>query len=170
MDNMMAEFEELGEKEDYNEVVTNITYVLYFIKLFNFFIFIRQSTMWCASSCHEISCISPSSKSATSSQSGSPHTGADSAQMSSNHFPSLHDIVLIYQPIVFESHSIFILFPRPNLSEFDYLNFGKQYQIFQKLLAVYDMEPDNFPRFNQRTLLTLFWIATQTTLSPVVYS
>lgn len=35
---------------------------------------------------------------------------------------------------------------RPNLREMDYMNYGKQYQIFQKLLAVYDVEPDNFPR------------------------
>ncbi len=39
-----------------------------------------------------------------------------------------------------------MLFIRPNLREVEYLNYGKQYQIFQKLLAVYDIEPDNFPR------------------------
>ena len=27
-----------------------------------------------------------------------------------------------------------------------YENYGKQYQVFQKLLAVYDTEPDNFAR------------------------
>jgi hypothetical protein len=40
-----------------------------------------------------------------------------------------------------------MFFRRPNLKELDYMNFGKQYQIFQKLLAVYDVEPDNFPRY-----------------------
>ena len=33
-----------------------------------------------------------------------------------------------------------------NLPESDYNKYGKQYQTFQRLLAVYDMEPDNFPR------------------------
>lgn len=32
-----------------------------------------------------------------------------------------------------------------NLPESDYNKYGKQYQTFQRLLAVYDMEPDNFP-------------------------
>jgi hypothetical protein len=36
---------------------------------------------------------------------------------------------------------------RTHLSEKDYNNYGHQYQIFQKVLAVYDVEPDNFPRF-----------------------
>lgn len=35
---------------------------------------------------------------------------------------------------------------RDHLGEKDYQNYGKQYQIFQKVLAVYDVEPDNFPR------------------------
>ena len=45
---------------------------------------------------------------------------------------------------------------RPNLKELDYMNFGKQYQIFQKLLAVYDVEPDNFPRSSVNEFL-FFW-------------
>lgn len=36
---------------------------------------------------------------------------------------------------------------RKNLSESEYNNYGRQYQTFQKLLAVYDIEPDNFPRY-----------------------
>lgn len=35
---------------------------------------------------------------------------------------------------------------RRDLSESEYGNYGKQYQTFQKILAVYDTEPDNFPR------------------------
>lgn len=29
----------------------------------------------------------------------------------------------------------------------EYDNYGKQYQTFQKIIAVYDTEPDNFPRY-----------------------
>jgi len=29
----------------------------------------------------------------------------------------------------------------------EYENYGKQYQTFQKIIAVYDTEPDNFPRY-----------------------
>ena len=29
----------------------------------------------------------------------------------------------------------------------EYENYGKQYQTFQKIIAVYDTEPDNFPRW-----------------------
>ena len=36
---------------------------------------------------------------------------------------------------------------RKNLSESEYNNYGKQYQTFQRILAVYDIEPDNFPRY-----------------------
>ena len=32
------------------------------------------------------------------------------------------------------------------MSESEYINYGRQYQSFQKILAVYDTEPDNFPR------------------------
>lgn len=29
----------------------------------------------------------------------------------------------------------------------EYENYGRQYQTFQKIIAVYDTEPDNFPRY-----------------------
>ena len=32
------------------------------------------------------------------------------------------------------------------MPETDYLRFGAQYQSIQRVLAVYDTEPDNFPR------------------------
>lgn len=37
---------------------------------------------------------------------------------------------------------------RKHLSGAEYQNYGRQYQTFQKILAVYDTEPDNFPRYN----------------------
>ncbi|CAM9570174.1 unnamed protein product, partial [Ectocarpus fasciculatus] len=87
MENMMSEFEELGEKEDYQEAIDNV---------------MRQ----------------------------------------------LLSRDLMYEPItqVCNKFPEWLAIHRPNLRESDYMNFGKQYQIFQKLLAVYDMEPDNFPR------------------------
>lgn len=35
---------------------------------------------------------------------------------------------------------------RKNLTEAEYNMYGRQYQSFQKILAVYETEPDNFPR------------------------
>ena len=35
---------------------------------------------------------------------------------------------------------------RKNMSGTEYENYGRQYQTFQKIVAVYDTEPDNFPR------------------------
>jgi peroxin-19 len=32
-----------------------------------------------------------------------------------------------------------------HLSTVEYENYGKQFQLFQKLVAVYETEPDNFP-------------------------
>lgn len=34
----------------------------------------------------------------------------------------------------------------------EYDNYGKQYQTFQKIIAVYDTEPDNFPRYCKASL------------------
>lgn len=55
---------------------------------------------------------------------------------------------LMYDPIrqICNKYPEWLADHRPNLREVEYLNYGKQYQIFQKLLAVYDIEPDNFPR------------------------
>lgn len=39
-----------------------------------------------------------------------------------------------------------LAFHKESLRESDYCNYGKMYQAFQKILAVYDVEPDNFPR------------------------
>ena len=33
----------------------------------------------------------------------------------------------------------------------EYENYGNQYQTFQKIIAVYDTEPDNFPRYMRFT-------------------
>jgi len=87
MEDMIAQFEALGEKEDYNEVIDGV---------------MRQ----------------------------------------------LLSKDLMYEP----SKQICDRFPewlalhKQNLSDAEYTNYGKQYQTFQKLLAVYDAEPDNFPR------------------------
>lgn len=87
MEDMIAQFEALGEKEDYNEVIDGV---------------MRQ----------------------------------------------LLSKDLMYEP----SKQICDRFPewlalhKQNLSDAEYTNYGKQYQTFQKLLAVYDSEPDNFPR------------------------
>ena len=35
---------------------------------------------------------------------------------------------------------------KKNLTGAEYHNYGKQYQVFQQILAVYETEPDNFPR------------------------
>jgi len=87
MEDMIAQFEALGEKEDYNEVIDGV---------------MRQ----------------------------------------------LLSKDLMYEP----SKQICDRFPewlalhKQNLSDADYTNYGKQYQTFQKLVACYDAEPDNFPR------------------------
>ena len=35
---------------------------------------------------------------------------------------------------------------KSQLSESDYTRYGQQYQFFQRIVAVYETEPDNFPR------------------------
>lgn len=87
MQDMMGQFEALGEKEDYNEVIDGV---------------MRQ----------------------------------------------LLSRDLMYEPIkqVCEKFPEWLALQRRNMSDTDYVNYGRQYQVFQKLLAVYDSEPENFPR------------------------
>lgn len=87
INDMMAQFEALGEKEDYNEAIDGV---------------MRQ----------------------------------------------LLSRELMYDPIkqVCDKFPEWLALNRPNLSESEYNNYGHQYQTFQRLLAVYDAEPDNFPR------------------------
>lgn len=87
MEDMMAEFEALGEKEDYNEVIDGV---------------MRQ----------------------------------------------LLSRDLMYEPVkqICEKFPEWLATHRDTLSQEEYVNHGLQYQTFQKLLAVYDTEPDNFPR------------------------
>eukprot|EP01041_Mallomonas_annulata_P000380 gene380-693_t len=87
MQDMMAQFEALGEKEDYNEVIDGV---------------MRQ----------------------------------------------LLSRDLMYDPVkqVCDKFPEWLAMHKSNLSGNDYTNYGKQYQIFQKILAVYDTEPENFPR------------------------
>lgn len=87
MNDMMSEFENLGEKEDYNEVVDGV---------------MRQ----------------------------------------------LLSRDLMYEPLqqICEKFPEWLATHRESLTEEEYVNHGLQYQTFQKLLAVYDTEPDNFPR------------------------
>ena len=55
---------------------------------------------------------------------------------------------LMYEPMqqICEKYPEWLALHKKNLREKEYENYGKQYQVFQKLLAVYDTEPDNFPR------------------------
>lgn len=87
MQDMMSQFEALGEKEDYNEVIDGV---------------MRQ----------------------------------------------LLSRDLMYEPVkqVCEKFPEWLALQRRNMSDTDYVNYGRQYQVFQKLLAVYDSEPENFPR------------------------
>mmetsp|Transcript_5603 Transcript_5603/g.5795 ORF Transcript_5603/g.5795 Transcript_5603/m.5795 type:complete len:320 (-) Transcript_5603:18-977(-) len=87
MQDMMGQFEALGEKEDYNEVIDGV---------------MRQ----------------------------------------------LLSRDLMYEPVkqVCGKFPEWLAVHRPHLSEKEYTDYGKQYQTFQKILAVYDTEPENFPR------------------------
>jgi peroxin-19 len=94
MEDMMAQFEALGEKEDYNDVIDGVMKQL----------------------------------------------------LSRN---------LMYEPTkqICEKFPEWLAIHKSKLSEADYTNYGLQYQAFQKLLAVYDTEPDNFPRFSTMHIL-----------------
>lgn len=87
MESMMAQYEQLAEKEDYNEVIDGV---------------MRQ----------------------------------------------LLSKDLMYEPTsqICEKFPEWLAIHRKNLSPSEYNNYGKLYQSFQKVLAVYDTEPDNFPR------------------------
>lgn len=87
MEDMISQFETLGEKEDYNEVIDGV---------------IRQ----------------------------------------------LLSKDLMYEPTkqICEKFPEWLALHKPNLTDTEYNNYGRQYMTFQKLLAVYDTEPDNFPR------------------------
>ncbi len=87
IEDMMHQFEALGEKEDYQEVVDGVMRQL-----------LSKDLMWepCKQICEK--------------------------------FPE------------------WLALHKKNLSNAEYENYGKQYQAFQKILAVYETEPDNFPR------------------------
>jgi peroxin-19 len=87
MEDMMAQFEALGEKEDYNEVVDGV---------------MRQ----------------------------------------------LLSKDLMYEPTkqICDKFPEWLALHKKNLGDSEYENYGHQYQAFQKILAVYETEPDNFPR------------------------
>ena len=87
MEDMISQFEALGEKEDYNEVIDGV---------------MRQ----------------------------------------------LLSKDLMYEPTkqICEKFPEWLALHKKNLSDQEYNNYGHQYQTFQKILAVYDTEPDNFPR------------------------
>jgi peroxin-19 len=87
MEQMMAQFEALGEKEDYNEVVDGI---------------MRQLLS--------------------------------------------RDMMHLPLKMICEKYPEWLAIHKPKLSEKDYNDYGHQFQTFQRLLAVYDIEPDNFPR------------------------
>jgi peroxin-19 len=87
MEDMMAQLESLGEKEDYNEVIDGV---------------MRQ----------------------------------------------LLSKDLMYEPTkqICGKFPEWLALHKPNLGDSEYQNYGHQYMTFQKILAVYDTEPDNFPR------------------------
>ena len=87
MEEMMQQFQALGDREDYNEVIDGVMRQLLSKKLM--YIPIQQI---CAK------------------------------------FPE------------------WLAFHKDSLRDSEYTNYGKMYQTFQKILAVYDVEPDNFPR------------------------
>lgn len=87
MEDMMQQFEALGEKEDYNEVIDGVMRQL-----------LSKDLMY------------------------------EPTRQICNKFPE------------------WLALHRRSLTSAEYNNYGKQYQCFQKILAVYDTEPDNFPR------------------------
>ena len=87
IEDMMAQFESLGEKEDYQEVVDGVMRQL-----------LSKDLMW------------------------------EPTRQICDKFPE------------------WLALHKKNLSDSEYENYGKQYQAFQKILAVYETEPDNFPR------------------------
>eukprot|EP01039_Chlorochromonas_danica_P004955 gene4955-5438_t len=87
MDEMITQFEALGEKEDYNEVIDGVMRQL-----------LSKDLMY------------------------------DPTKMICRKFPE------------------WLAIQRKHLTVSEYENYGRQYQCFQKILAVYDTEPDNFPR------------------------
>lgn len=55
---------------------------------------------------------------------------------------------LMYEPMkqVTERFPKWLEESKPKLSEDDYIRYGHQYEYFQRIIAVYENEPDNFPR------------------------
>jgi peroxin-19 len=55
---------------------------------------------------------------------------------------------LMYEPVkqICEKFPEWLAMHKKNLTQNEYEAYGKQYQTFQKLLATYDIEPDNFER------------------------
>ena len=108
MEEMMAQFEALGEKEDYNEVVDGI-------------------------------------------------------------MKQLLSKELMYEPTrqVCEKFPEWLALHKEQLSKSEYTNYGRQYQTFQKILAVYDTEPDNFPRY---VLFSIYSPYRSTAISCVIFS
>lgn len=87
MEDMMQQFEALGEKEDYNEVIDGVMRQL-----------LSKDLMY------------------------------EPTKQICNKFPE------------------WLANNKQNLSDLEYNNYGKMYQTFQRLLATYDTEPDNFSR------------------------
>jgi peroxin-19 len=56
---------------------------------------------------------------------------------------------MMYEParLLCEKYPEWLVLNKSHLTEEQYMNYGRQYQTFQKIVAVYDNEPDNFPRF-----------------------
>lgn len=54
----------------------------------------------------------------------------------------------MYEPVklINDKFPEWLALHRPSLTSSEYNNYGLQYQAFQKIQAVYDTEPENFPR------------------------
>jgi peroxin-19 len=55
---------------------------------------------------------------------------------------------LMYEPtrLLCTRYPEWLVTHKNQLTEAQYINYGRQYQTFQKILAVYENEPDNYPR------------------------
>ncbi|RHY29060.1 hypothetical protein DYB32_005485 [Aphanomyces invadans] len=58
---------------------------------------------------------------------------------------------VMYDPMkqICEKYPAWLAEKEPHLSKEDYERYGKQYQYFQQILAVYENEPDNYARLSE---------------------
>ena len=76
---------------------------------------------------------------------------------------------LMYEPtkMMCQRYPEWLAKHKHELTEEKYNSYGKQYQTFQKLINVYDTEPDNYPRYAIYTFIT--YTLDTTALIPHIY-